>query len=348
MESVLAGLVGREHAAAFGRRGEILALALSENRRGIRALREYREYLARRTSCLTLLAGSGSRWVESLRDAAARGRAPDFDPDRPRGLFPVRNRIGRGPDPVPIAAYALDAFRGLGERIIVVRGWETEIDRELLSPLGIAPEDRSFFTQEAPYGKPLGHGDAVWQCRELWKSREYVLVNFGGDACSPFTALCALVVLDALASREEPVDMILPAARFEEPAYPIVLDGLGLPSSFGHAKLSGRAYRGGPGWANVGLRLYRAAELHALCERMRADFWREGEGYSIPGNDPGGREFALDNVDALLASRRRVRMLPIALPEELSPVKTLGDIPRFEAAAARVRQDAREMLGGFS
>lgn len=344
MTSSLVRLTGTDHDKAFGLRDTLLSRALSENRRGIRSLPEYLEYLAGRTVCLTLLAGAGSRWVESLKRAADEGRDLRFDPARPRGLFPVRNFLGRGPDPIPIAAYALDAFRDLGSRVIVVRGWESEIDREILEPLGIRPEGRRFFTQEAPLGKPLGHGDAVWQCRDLWKRAEYVLVNFGGDASSPFTARTALIVLDALVSLGEPVGLLLPAARFENPAYPITLDSLGRPASFGHAKLSGAAVRAASGWTNVGLRAYKASSLLALCETIRAEHWKEGEGYSIPGNDPAGREFALDNVDARMAEGRLVRLLASALPEELSPVKSLADVPAFEAAVARVRRDAESLL----
>ncbi len=346
MTSSLVRWTGTEHGKAFDRRGSLLSRALEENRRGIRSLPEYLDYLSGRTVCLTLLAGAGSRWTDSLKAAAAEGRAPRFDPSRPRGLFPVRNSLGRGPDPIPIAAYAVDAFRGLGRRVIVVRGWEDEIDREILAPLGIPPSERRFFTQEAPLGKPLGHGDAVWQCRELWKDAEYVLVNFGGDASSPFTARAALAVLDALVSREEPVGLLLPAARLENPAYPISLDSYGRPTAFGHAKLSGATVMAAPGWANVGLRAYKASSLYALCETIRAEHWKDGEGYSIPGNDPAGREFALDNVDARLAEGRLVRLLATALPEELTPVKSLADVPAFEAAAARVRSDAAALLGG--
>lgn len=346
MTSLLVRWTGIDHEKAFDRRDSLLPRALEENRRGIRSLPEYLGYLSERTVCLTLLAGAGSRWTDSLKAAAAEVLAPRFDPARPRGLFPVRNSLGRGPDPIPIAAYAVDAFRGLGRRVIVVRGWEDEIDREILAPLGIPPSERCFFTQEAPLGKPLGHGDAVWQCRDLWKDTEYVLVNFGGDASSPFTARAALVVLDALVSLGEPVSLLLPAARMENPAYPISLDSYGRPAAFGHAKLTGAAVKAAPGWANVGLRAYKAASLYALCETIRAEHWKDGQGYSIPGNDPAGREFALDNVDARLAEGRLVRLLAAALPEELTPVKTLSDVPAFEAAAALVRAETAALSGG--
>jgi hypothetical protein len=224
----------------------------------------------------------------------------------------------------------------LGRRVLIVRGWEREIDEEILEPLGIGPGERAFFEQDAPGGSPLGHGDAAWQCRSLWAGADYVIANFGGDASSRTTALSSLLALDALASAGVRADFLVPAARFEAPAYPIDLDGEGLPRGFGHAKLRGRAEASGPGYANVGLRLYRASALLEKVEAIRSSYWREGEGYSIPGNDPGGREFALDNADALLAAEGRARILAIAMSEELSPVKSLDDVPAFEAAVERV------------
>jgi hypothetical protein len=373
MDSELIRLAGVGHREALPRRREIALLALrarnaavgcsaaSPPRAAFDSTSDYLRYLARRTVCVTLLAGSGSRWIKSLeaaREAASR-RAPSepwmarallFDPARPRGLFPVRDVLRapagsrpapageRGPE-IPIAAFALAAFHGLGRQIIVVRGWEREIDEEILVPLGIAREEREFFTQEAPFGKPLGHGDAVWQCRSLWKDADYVMTNFGGDASSRRTALSSLLALDALnqaAADGGGVDLLMPAASIHGPAYPIVLDDEGLPRSFGHAKLQGKAPDGGSGYTNVGLRLYRAQALFEAVERFRRDFWVEGKGYAIPGNDPEGREFALDNVDAALAAAGRARILAFAREEELTPAKSLEDVSAFEAAAASV------------
>ena len=56
--------------------------------------------------------------------------------------------------------------------------------------------------------------------------------------------------------------------------------------------------------------------------------------------------FALDNVDALLAAEGRARMLAIAMPEELTPVKSLDDVPAFESAARLVVASDNEALGG--
>ncbi|HOX48952.1 MAG TPA: hypothetical protein PLG14_07155 [Spirochaetales bacterium] len=356
------------------------ALALAARGRGpsgAPGLEAWRAELAGKTATLTLLAGAGTRWVKSLASVRARtsGAEPAalspaerealaFDPEKPRGLFPVRDLLGAGrafvpgAEPrVPMAAYALAAVKGLGSHLVVVRGHEAEIESEILSPLGFEPGSCRFFTQEAPFGKPLGHGDAAWQCRALWKGQEYVVANFGGDANSRLTILSALLALDALASRGEEVDLLVPAALVKAPGYPVLLDAEGLPRAFGHAKLQGAGAasgrRGEASWTpappradgraytNVGLRVYRAAALLEAVERFRRDHWEEGKGYAIPGNDPEGREFALDNVDAAIAASGRARLFPVARPEELRPAKAFEDLPAFEAAVAVVAAEDR-------
>jgi hypothetical protein len=362
MESSLDLLAGARYAEASSRRAEIASMALRERNAvpglpGFASVADYAADLARRTVCLTLLAGSGSRWIKSLAAAQSRDGQAGFDPAKPRGLYPVRNYLPGG-GRIPIAAYALAAVRGLGRHLIVVRGWEAEIDAEILALLGISPGDRDFFTQAAPFGKPLGHGDAAWQCRELLRGADYVVANFGGDANSRRTILSSLLALDALRASGKDVDFLLPAAPLESPAYPIGLDAEGLPRSFGHAKLQGRrdlavdrepsvsrepAASRGPGYTNVGIRVYSAPALVERLERFRSDYWVEGSGYAIPGNDPEGHEFALDNVDARLAAEGRARMLAIARPEELTPAKSVDDIPAFERAIESVVAEDAEL-----
>jgi len=334
MEARLDELTGRLYTEALSCRFALSDIALAE-RRHFASTKEYATELSRRTVCLTLLAGSGSRWVKSL--AAAKGEGTGFDPMRPRGLFPVRDFLhGEGKSKAPIASYALAAVDGLGRHLVVVRGWEAEIDDEILSPLGIGKGDRDFFTQDAPFGKPLGHGDAAWQCRDLFRGADYVVTNFGGDANSRRTILSSLLALDALRASGHRVDLLIPATRLESPAYPIGLDASGLPRSFGHAKLQGHGQAAGPGYTNVGVRIYSAPALLREVEAFRKSYWVEGSGYAIPGNDPEGHEFALDNVDALFASEGRARILAIARPEELTPAKSVEDIPAFERAIESV------------
>ncbi|MGD9939238.1 MAG: hypothetical protein AB7T74_05505 [Clostridia bacterium] len=330
--------------------------------RGLKDTRALRLRIAERTSTLTLLAGSGSRWVSSLKEARDSVQSGDYDhrdvvkaggtdrgtdpsrwadpargasPDEPRGLFPVRNAMGFGPEPVPIAGYALAAVRDLGRHAIVVRGWEEAIEQRLLLPLGFEPGSWSFRTQEAPGGKPRGHGDAAFQAMDLWSAGDYVIVNFGGDASSPLSAFAGLAVMDALCAvmGDEAPGLLMPVALAHEPAYPIEVDQDGLPRSFGHAKLkgSGGSLRAaGDAYTNVGLRIYRAKVLAQAISRIRTSWWSAGGGYAIPGNDPSGGEFALDNVDAMLAEGGRARLLHVCRPQELSPVKSLADVPRFE------------------
>jgi hypothetical protein len=127
------------------------------------------------------------------------------------------------------------------------------------------------------------------------------------------------------------------------------LDGRGLPTRFGHAKLQGVApSTGAPsgGYTNVGVRVYRASALRGAIERVRRDHWTAERGYAIPGNAPApddtfGGEFALDNVDAMLASEGRARLLCTARPAELSPVKSLADLGRFE-------RDSRIVCGDWA
>jgi len=352
MDSRLETLTGAGYAEVPSLRAEIAGMALRERNAvpglPVRAsVGDYVAGLARRTVCLTLLAGSGSRWVKSLAAAQARGDWAGFDPARPRGLYPVRNFLrgsGWSEGRIPIAAYALAAVHGLGRHLVVVRGWEAEIDAEILARLGIDSGERDFFTQLAPFGKPLGHGDAAWQCRDAFRDADYVVANFGGDANSRRTVLSSLLALDALRSMGKEVDFLLPAAPLESPAYPIGLDAEGMPRSFGHAKLQGREAKlsretgaaRGLGYTNVGVRVYSAPALVERLERFRKRYWIEGMGYAIPGNDPEGHEFALDNVDAELAAEGRARVLAIARPEELTPAKSVDDIPAFERAMQSV------------
>jgi hypothetical protein len=74
-------------------------------------------------------------------------------------------------------------------------------------------------------------------------------------------------------------------------------------------------------------------------DEIESSYWRKDSGYSIPGNDPEAHEFALDNVDALLARRGEARILAIAKTEELTPAKSYDEIENFEEAAKRVRTE---------
>lgn len=334
MKPELSAYLGAGLQAGYAARGYLAAELLDGG---------YPPSLKARVACVTLLAGSGSRWVESIREARAAGLAVEFDEAKPRGLFPVRNLTGEGPERLPIASYALRAVRGLGRGVIVTRGFEAEIESSILKPLGYRSGEYAFREQAVREGKPRGHGDAAFQCMDLWADREFVIFNFGGDASSPLTAALGLAFIAALDKVGAAPGLLLPVARKPSPAYPIRVDGEGRPLSFGHAKLKASSAADeaddGMAYTNVGVRIYRAAELAEAVAELRSRFWTAERGYALPGNDPAGGEFALDNVDEYLADRGRARLLYVARPEELSPVKSLADVPRFEADIAAVYRD---------
>jgi hypothetical protein len=347
MRTDLEALAGRRHADAFVAREDLARLLAAGADPAI----------FEATVCLTLLAGAGSRWVKGL-DAAKRAlRATgqnagndgefaeivgSFPLDAPRGLFPVKNYITGSFGRIPLAAYAVDAFKGLGRHVIVIRGWQDEIRTGIIDRLGIGDEMVQYCSQkEGPAGKVLGHGDATRQAMPAWKDSRYVIANFGGDANSPLTAMSSLLALAELEKSGASVNLLLPVAAIPDPAYPVILDEEGRPRSFGHDKLHGRtrAATGTLGYTNVGIRVYRTAALRAATEELVQSWWDPSLGYSIPGNDPEAHEFALDNIDALFASRGEARILPIARPGELTPAKNFEDLPKFEEAARMVRAE---------
>jgi hypothetical protein len=325
---------------------------VNRQRLGILLAGEARKDLASKTSCITLLAGAGTRWRTTLEAAKVRHpfqkRIIDFPSCAPRGLFPVKNYIDTASEFISMAAYAIDAFRNLGRHCIVVRGWEDTIRHSILDPLGIPTSSVDFSTQrEGPQGKVLGHGDATRQAYDYWKNSEFVIVNFAGDANSPFTALVSLLALANCSSELDSVDMVLPVAKIPLSAYPIFLDEQGVPKRFGHDKLGenfgaldiGSTALFRSDYANVGIRLYRTRALAHAIDRIVSDYYNPDLGYCIPGNDPIAHEFALDNVDAMLAEEGRARIIAIADPLELSPAKSFDELETFERATAEVRRE---------
>lgn len=318
---------------AFSLRNDIEGSYFEANPHGIRSTEAFAEYIRPRTLTVTLLAGSGSRWVRSVKKARSEGEPAAFDLSKPRGLYPVENVMGSGT--IPVAAYSLNAVRGLGTHCIVTRGFDREIESEILEPLGIDKSDYVFRHQDDYGAKPLGHGDAAWQVRDLFDDYDYVLFNFGGDANSPATARRTLMVFDMLKTGGVDCGLLMPAAWIKSPAYIIETDASGLPTRFGHNKLTSKQSAAADGYCNVGVRLYDSVVLKRQLEDVRREYYTPGKGYDIPGNESG--EFALDNVDMRLASMRKARILPVALPQEITPAKSWYDIPRFVEAVKTIQ-----------
>lgn len=303
---------------------------------------------------ITFLAGAGTRWKTSLLEAKrapgawpAGDVAEAFPLEAPRGLFPVPDFIHgeQGEGRIAMAAYAFDAVRGIGRHIVVIRGWEDEIDAQGLKPAGILPERRIFFTQETgPDGQVSGHGDATLQCMGLWQNAHYVVTNFAGDANSWLTVELAMRAFAQFDARGMEIGVLIPVAHTEKPSYPVYLDETGLPAGFWHEKLAGSRPKAAPtSLTNVGIRVYRADWLKRALLGLRAKYYVSGPdreaGWHIPGNDPAKHECALDNVDNLLAGKGLARVMPTSLPRELTPLKALGEYPAFVRAVKEVQQE---------
>lgn len=311
------------------------------------------EQATRDTVSITFLAGAGTRWKTSLAEAKknpaaeATAAAVAFPGDEPRGLFPVPDflRGADGSGRVAMAAYAFDAVRRIPKHVVVVRGWESEIDELALVPAGISSAERMFFTQRSgPDGQVYGHGDATLQCEELWRDSRYVVTNFAGDANSALTvelALRAFARFDVLGLE---IGAIIPVAQVDSPSYPVYLDRNGLPAGFSHEKLAGARPNAAPTQlTNVGVRVYRAVWLQRALHEMQEKYRAPGENgaflWNIPGNDPLKHECALDNVDNLLAGKGLARVMPISLPRELTPLKALGEYAGFVRAVREVQAE---------
>ncbi len=303
---------------------------------------------------ISFLAGAGTRWKASLIEAK---RAPHawpagdvaraFPLDAPRGLFPVPDFIHSpgGEGRIAMAAYAFDAVRDIGRHIVVVRGWEAEIDAQALGPAGIGPERRVFFTQEPRAdGQVSGHGDAAMQCMPLWQHARHVVTNFAGDANSWLTVELALRAFVQFDARGIEVGVLIPVARTEKPSYPVYLDKEGLPVGFWHEKLAASRPKAAPTtFTNVGIRVYRSDWLRLSLLELKEKYYGPGPdgevGWHIPGNDPAKHECALDNVDNLLAEKGLARVMPTSLPRELTPLKSLAEYPAFVRAVQEVQQE---------
>ncbi len=317
-----------------------------------------RSAFAGRALSITFLAGAGTRWKASLLKARenpgawpAGDVAVSFPLDAPRGLFPVPDFIHgeKGEGRIAMAAYAVEAVRAIKEHILVVRGWEREIEAQVLNPLEMPRSRIAFFTQkEGPNGQVSGHGDAALQCMSLWQNARYVVTNFAGDANSPLTVELALRAFAAFDAKGIEIGVIIPVAMTEKPAYPVFLEENGLPAGFWHEKLAGSKPNAAPtSLTNVGIRVYRADWLRRALLLLKERYYVEGQGpdagWHIPGNDPSKRECALDNVDNLLAEMRLARVMPVSLPRELTPLKSLGEYPAFVQAVKEVQREWREI-----
>lgn len=287
--------------------------------------------LAQRTVVLTLFSGAAERWINSLRAEEEQTGVLPFPPDRPRCLAPVYI-FGRTR---PIGQLALLATRDLGRHVLVVRKSDLpKINNQIVWPLQI-PVD--FVLEDLP--RPLGHGHSAFLASDKIEDSDFVITNFGGDVNyyeTIWNTLLVMAVLQKVLPEPQKPGVLLPAAVMEEPKYPIFLSPRGLAVGFGHPrnmedlKYFASSNVPAPQTSNVGVRVYQVAKLLEALKFYRGMFNSEAGCYEIAGNRPG--EFYLDNLDQYFADFLQARILAIADPREISPVKTIQDIPGFEEA----------------
>ncbi len=294
MESRLVRLTGRGLGEAPGFRGALAAIALEERNRAARgpfaSISDYLADLAGRTVCLTLLAGSGSRWVKSLALARGAFRSGPASRALSRSRFPPW--LGKDPDSgLRLGGHRRD--RAASPRGARLGGRNRR--RDTLSPRHWAR------SQGLRYARgPLRETSGPWRCRMAGqvplagsgvRRRQFR----GRRQLAPDHSLLAPGPrrLEGCGSRGRH------AHAGDDPRFArlsISLDERGRPVSFGHAKLRGSptsAARSGaapsprgPGYTNVGVRVYSARALLEKTEGFRDRCWVEGTGYSNTRTEP--------------------------------------------------------------
>jgi len=294
---------------------------------GQRDIPEFLDSVKRKAAIVTFLAGSATRWVDSVEKAKARGDAANVDITKPRCLAPVPDILHKGLT-VPLGLYNLRAIAGIGTPVLVYK-------RNLLDILYMARLARNDFTllHDQVFGKdnqPLGHGDALRQLLPMLSpSIEYIVTVFGGDVTRRDTVIASLLTLIAMQDlRANRPAAILPVTCMREPKYPITMSDKGSPLQFGHTKLTGAGRTDKRAPSNVGIRVYNRTDVQAVVSEIFSRHFDPDNGYSIPGNKTN--EFALDNVDQVLAQQGSIRVLNICANEEITgSVKIWPDVPAF-------------------
>ena len=378
---------------------KVMALLLAINTHGFNTIRQYRDYLSPKTASVTLLAGSGTRWIQSIVEVintlignasnsdenyngsyyddeissllqwVPSGKTGKTDVDDlilpawvsgkkqehplPRGLFPVDNLFGTGPEKISIADFGIDALQRLSVgRFLITDGQNNNAIAEALEPIGVT--NPRFVTQDwsSVTGKPLGHGDAMAQLFEKAHPEneyEYAIVNFAGNSNSESTALAGLMLLDVLACIGEDIFEVLPITFKPESPYPIVFTegkNRGRVVTAFHPKLMGVDTKSqefveliGNAATNIGIRIVRLSQYRTAVASCVETFNATTGQYNIPlGNnansykfvhpEKGDRgEFAMDHLE--IRHPENLATICIGDPSQIAEVKEIANVPGF-------------------
>jgi hypothetical protein len=263
---------------------------------GCNSVKEFLQYNTDRVATVTFLGGAGSRWINSVVAAQAKGEALDVDINKPRSLALIAD-LTRPGCRTPIGRYNLTAVEGIGTPFVSyktnIKEMEYVVEQSGLANVRYISDPVSQWINT-----PLGHGHAMrFVLPSLGDSFHFIITNFGGDPNSRDTIITSLLVLAAMQKMDEELRPwgLMPTAYFINPPYPITLTGL-------------------------------AASFAEFSQHFDPK-----KGYSIPGNK--GNDFGLDNIDTFLARIKRFRLLCVARPEEItSSVKEWKNIDGFLAS----------------
>jgi hypothetical protein len=312
-------------------RSDLLKLA------GFSDMRTFLSSVSGKTRSLTFFAGAGARWINSIEESDEKIRSR-FDPGLPRCMAGVKDLICPGKDrQIPVGIYNLGAVRNMARNVVIYRGSCDMIQARIADYLSILPD---YIEQTYPpeVGKPLGHGDAALQAIDHIRDSEFVITNFAADSNSKKTIALSLLALFVLDKYGKDIDLIIPTAYMKKPKYPVLISEDGLPVYFSQSKLRGDKLSEDDGQSNLGIRVYRTEGLIRHLDRFRQIYERYGSYSSI---NKGNNELALDNVDEAMAKENRALAFCIGIPEEITPIKKVSDIPHFEKAMEKVLQRDR-------
>ena len=312
-------------------------------------MRGFLDKVSQETAVVTLIAGAGTRWIESFEKAENEELIERYKikKDEPRAMARVDNLLDPNGGDIPVVMYNLLAVRNLGRQVIVYGGETDERAEEnrklmekLTAKIGVY---NVIFIRQRTYpgrGKPLGHGDAVLQAlddiqweKELLKKAKIIITNFGCDANSYQTVVLSLLAMYVFDKCGVHLSLLIPTSISEDPEYPIYIDSHGLPVGTLHRKDNLAPPRNGESsfQSNVGIRIFRSSALLKVLNRYRGIYKKIKQGED--GVDYPNGELKIDHFERYMMAHPAshiVLTFPIALREEIAHTpKEIGVIPDY-------------------
>lgn len=279
---------------------------------------------------ISILGGENSRWKKSFSDSASEEIRSEFNIsniDTPKFLANVPNIInGINQTHIPIITYNFHAFNALFQsdnlKHLILCG-QKDYQSEIEDALRLVSDHNVIHFKQTIYPNRdslSGHGDALYQCRDLITDLDYVIVHFGGGVISSKSLHLSLLALHVLQMWDEYVGLLMPSAKIENSIYPIFVDNLGLPRAFGHERLWGKkslvSNHLSTSGCDVGIYIFCVSQLQRIFNDHASDFYKL-ETHSV------------DHIAEKMATKGLVRQFCISQRQEAYCVKSIFDLPEF-------------------